>query len=74
VAFMDASTIGILLQARSQLARRSRTLAVRAPSRCARRLIDLCQVSDLIEVDAGAPRATSRPSRPCLRGGPASLN
>jgi len=42
VAFMDASTIGVIVGARNLLALQSRELTVRSPSVCARRVLDVC--------------------------------
>jgi anti-anti-sigma factor len=48
VAFMDAATVSVILRTRESLHRRSRSLTVRSPSRCARRLLELCGLGDLI--------------------------
>ena len=48
VSFMSAGTIGVIVSARDQLSRKSRSLAVRSPSGIARRVIDLCGLTDLI--------------------------
>ena len=52
VTFLDASTIGVVVRASRHLLRRSRSLAVRSPSTCARRVLQLCDLADLI---ASAP-------------------
>jgi anti-anti-sigma factor len=49
VEFMSASTVNIVVWARELLRARDRSLAVRAPSRCARRVLELCDLSDLID-------------------------
>ncbi len=49
VRFMDAATIDALVEAHNQMRARSRSLSVRAPSRLARRLLDVCKLSFLIE-------------------------
>ncbi len=49
VTFMDASTIGVIVGGRNLLQSRSRLLSVRAPSVCAQRLLDLCDLSSLLE-------------------------
>lgn len=49
VTFMDASTIGAIVGGQNLLQSRSRALNVRAPSACARRLLDLCDLSSLCE-------------------------
>lgn len=48
VTFMDASTIGALVRSRNRLLSRSRSLEVRAPSRPALRLLELCGLTHLI--------------------------
>lgn len=47
VTFLDASTIGVLVDTRNRLCARSRSLYVRSPSPLARRVLDLCDVADL---------------------------
>jgi anti-anti-sigma factor len=49
VQFMGAATIGVLVRARELLQSRSRSLVLRSPSRCARRILDLCDQGDLLE-------------------------
>lgn len=49
VTFMDASTIGALIDARNGLRASSRSLWVRAPSPRARRVLDLCGLAQLID-------------------------
>ena len=49
VQFMGAATIGVLVRARELLHSRSRSLVLRSPSRCARRILDLCGQGDLLE-------------------------
>jgi anti-anti-sigma factor len=49
VEFMGAATIGVLVRARELLQSRSRSLVLRSPSRCARRILDLCGQGDLLE-------------------------
>jgi anti-anti-sigma factor len=49
VQFMGAATIGVLVRARELLQSRSRSLVLRSPSRCARRILDLCGQGDLLE-------------------------
>ncbi len=56
VTFMDASTIGAIVEAHNRLRSLSRSLSVRAPSGLARRLLDVCLLVFLIEEDpAPAP-------------------
>jgi anti-sigma B factor antagonist len=48
VTFLDASTIGVVVRACRHLRQRSRSLAVRSPSRCARRVLEICDLAFLI--------------------------
>jgi anti-anti-sigma factor len=59
VTFMAAATVGVVLRARALLRLRSRSLVVRSPSACARRILDLCGVADLLGFRPGdaAPAA-----------------
>jgi anti-anti-sigma factor len=52
VEFMSASTVGVLVWARELLRARSRSLVVRSPSTCARRVLELCELADLVEARA----------------------
>jgi hypothetical protein len=49
VTFMSAATIDELLRGRDLLLSRSRTVALRSPSRCARRLLDFFGLAGLVE-------------------------
>jgi anti-anti-sigma factor len=49
VQFMGAATVGVIVRARELLRLRSRSLALRSPSRCARRILDLCGHADLLD-------------------------
>jgi anti-sigma B factor antagonist len=51
VDFMDAATIGVIVRARDFLAQRSRSMSLRSPSTCARRIIDVCDLADLLDAD-----------------------
>ena len=42
VDFLGSSCVGVLLRAREQLRRQSRTLTLRSPSRSAKRVLDIC--------------------------------
>jgi anti-anti-sigma factor len=57
VEFMAASTLGVIVWARTFLRQRARSLTVRAPSARAWRVIDVCQLNDLLgpspEIDSG---------------------
>ncbi len=54
VQFMDASTIGVIVRASNLLAPRSRSLSLRSPAKCARRVLDMCGLAELIEPDPPA--------------------
>ena len=47
VTFMSTATIDELVQARNLMLGLSRNLMLRSPSKCARRLLDLCGFADL---------------------------
>jgi anti-sigma B factor antagonist len=49
VQFMGAATVGVIVRARELLELRSRSLTLRSPSRCARRILDLCGHADLLD-------------------------
>lgn len=49
VTFMSTATIDQLIEARNVLLGQSRNLTLRSPSKCARRLLDLCDVAGLVE-------------------------
>jgi anti-anti-sigma factor len=51
VEFMGAATVSVILRAAQLLRQESRSLTVRAPSRCARRVLDVCGLSGLVEAD-----------------------
>jgi anti-anti-sigma factor len=48
VRFLDASTIGVISKARDHLVGQSRSMSLRAPSPCARLLLDVCGLSEAI--------------------------
>lgn len=48
VEFMGAETVGILVGAHGFLRGRSRSLSLRSPSTCAQRVVDLCDLDDLL--------------------------
>ena len=47
--FIDAATIGVLIRGRNILRLQARSLALRSPSTCARRVLDVCGLNDLVE-------------------------
>jgi anti-anti-sigma factor len=71
VGFLGAAPIGELLGARAALLERSRTLTMRAPSRSARRIFELCGLSGLIEGAGRTQRLApgERPAPPAGRRG-----
>lgn len=48
VEFMSAATVEVILRTRTYLADHSRVLALRAPSPCARRVVTICGLDDLL--------------------------
>lgn len=62
VEFMGAATVGVIVRARNFLGLRSRSLSLRAPSKCAQRVLDVCGLAaflDLPPVEAAPGTATS---------------
>jgi anti-anti-sigma factor len=49
VLFIDAAAVGAIVRVREFLRLRSRTLSLRSPSRRARRILELCDLTSLIE-------------------------
>jgi anti-sigma B factor antagonist len=49
VQFIDATTIGVIIKARNDLDRQQRSLALRAPSKFARRVLELCDLAALLD-------------------------
>jgi anti-sigma B factor antagonist len=49
VTFMDASTLGVIIEARRLLRVRSRSLMVGAPSRWAQRILEVCGLGGLVD-------------------------
>jgi|SoiMethySBSTD1v2_1073268.scaffolds.fasta_scaffold546598_1 anti-anti-sigma factor len=49
VEFMSAATVGVLVRARQFLRSFSRSLQVQSPSTCARRILALCNLGDLLD-------------------------
>ncbi len=50
VSFMDASTIGAIVEATDQLRSHSRSLMVRNPSACALRVFEVCGLTQLVQL------------------------
>jgi anti-anti-sigma factor len=55
VTFIGAASVGVLLRGLDNLRRRSRNLTLRAPSRCARRVIDVFGLGGLVETGPTQP-------------------
>ena len=55
VQFMDASTVGVIIGAREFLRCRGRSLTLRSLSGIARRLIETCDLEDLVERRTSSP-------------------
>jgi anti-anti-sigma factor len=51
VTFMGVATIGALISGRNLLRQQSHSLSVRSPSKCARRVLNLCGLTGLIRPD-----------------------
>lgn len=66
LAFMDASTLGSLLRGRSRLADRGRRLTLRTAPRCARLVLDPCDLAHLIEPTPVAARGSDQIGRTAL--------
>ena len=49
VEFMGAATVTVVLQAAELLRQQARSLTVRNPSRCALRVLELCDLTPLVE-------------------------
>ena len=55
VTFIGAAAIGVLLRSLDNLRRQSRALALRAPSRCAARVIEVFGLNGLVEAGPTGP-------------------
>ncbi|HLF98891.1 MAG TPA: STAS domain-containing protein [Acidimicrobiia bacterium] len=55
VQFMDAATVSVIVRTREYLRERQRALVLRSPSTSAKRIFDLCELSDLFDVSPDAP-------------------
>ncbi|MFP3901608.1 MAG: STAS domain-containing protein [Acidimicrobiia bacterium] len=60
VRFMDAGSVGIILQARDALRARSCSLTVRSPRGITRRIFELCDLTHLIDTGPSHAVSTSR--------------
>lgn len=54
VVFMSAAALGVIVTARERLRERSRSMTVRAPSRCAQRVLEVSGQADLIDPSPAA--------------------
>ena len=60
VEFMSWATVDVLIRARQFLRLRGRSLMLRSPSMCVRRVFEICRVSDLLDLEpAEATAATA---------------
>ncbi|MCU1375494.1 MAG: hypothetical protein JWO68_2780 [Actinomycetia bacterium] len=55
VTFIDGTTVAAIVHGRQMLQDRDRRLTLRAPSPAARRLLDLCGLSDVLDPRRPAP-------------------
>jgi anti-anti-sigma factor len=53
VEFMDASTIGVIINSRNELELQHRSLTLRAPSKVARRILEICCLAELLDPSPG---------------------
>ena len=60
VTFMSTATIDALIRARNLLLGLSRNLTLRSPSKCARRLLDLCGLAGFVEPSQDPIRIEAR--------------
>jgi anti-anti-sigma factor len=49
VQFMDAATIGVIIKARTELELQHRSLVLRGPSQFARRVLEVCGLTNLLD-------------------------
>ena len=56
VQFMGAATIEVIVRAKEILDLRSRALTLRSPSETAQRVVDLCDLADLVEASSADAR------------------
>lgn len=62
VTFVDASTIGALVRGRAVLSRAGRALTVRSPTRPARLVLEVCDLTELVEpADPRRPAPSDAP-------------
>ena len=57
VQYLGAATVSLIIQNLEYLRLRSRSLTLRNPTTCSRRVLDVCDLSDLID-----PRAPAAPA------------
>jgi hypothetical protein len=60
VTFIDAATIGMIVRTQEFLRFWQRALRMRAPSRCARRVLQLCDVADFFSLGRLEPWDSAR--------------
>jgi anti-anti-sigma factor len=75
VTFLDASTVGVLVQTQRLLHQRSRSLTVHSPSTRTRRILEICDLADLIhqpdDPETNAVQSRNAPNSARSNGGEA---
>jgi anti-anti-sigma factor len=56
VTFIGSATIEMLIRCRDILSRQSRSLTLRSPSRCALRMLEVCQLTSMLEPEVNRER------------------
>jgi anti-anti-sigma factor len=62
IAFMGAATLSVLLRAHEALQAEGRTLTLRSPSSCARRLLEVCNLEWLVSGRRPEPSRYATPA------------
>jgi anti-anti-sigma factor len=57
VEFMSVATVTVIVRARDFLRERSRSMVLRSPSRCAWRVLELCDLAAMVEPKPVRPAA-----------------
>jgi len=73
VTYLNSATIHLILRAHDWLQQHARSLALRSPSPIARRILEVCELDDLIEPtpeDNSKRQAANVAERSCGRAGP----
>ncbi len=59
VSFLDGATTSVIVRAAGFLGEHGRSLLVRDPSPCARRLLGICELDRLIEIEVAGPASAA---------------